>query len=62
MTNVVIYTSKSYCFLFIETGNTFDCMDFVFLSCTSSSDYMNIPLLNIKILLTLVDRNIFAVC
>jgi len=41
---------------------TFGCIDFVFLSCTSSSDYMNLPLLNIKMLLILADSKIFVVC
>jgi len=40
---------------------TFGCIDFVFLSCTSL-DYMNLPLLNIKMLLILADSKIFVAC
>jgi len=65
--NVVIYTNKSYCFFFPHSNScgmvmTFGCIDFVFFSCTSSSDYMNLPLLNIKMLLILADSKIFVVC
>lgn len=65
MTNVVIYTSKSYTFFLSNRcaiGMTFGCIDFVFSFFTSSSDYMNLPLLNIKMFLVLADSKIFVVC